>query len=465
MSDIIALFFAFIISYILRDRILPRISSLFDRQPALPLSTQLESGFLLGALIVILVFAFEKLYIKRFTFWEEVRHVFRGITLSFVLLMMIVFISRGYEQYSRTVLVMTWLLGLLFFPVFRLAVKKFLVRFNLWKKKVFIIGNNDIGQFVAREIVNNQVLGYEVAGFITDDKKLVGSSIGKYKVVGEISDFENLSRRYGVRDIIVALSNISQDKLFKILTQFENWAETVRIIPRLGNVFTMGVETESFGDVLSLSVARNLTKPWNKLVKSIFEFFMVLILTLIFFPLFIIITLSIKFGSQGPIFFTQDRMGKGNKIFKCFKFRSMYVDSDKRLKNYLQKNSEALKEWEKYRKLKEDDPRVTRIGKIIRKFSLDELPQIINFFKREMNLVGPRPYMPAEKDLMGNSYKVISRVKPGISGLWQVRGRNILPFKERLILDEYYIRNWSLWMDIIILIKTIKVFITREGAF
>ena len=318
---------------------------------------------------------------------------------------------------------------------------------------------------MAREIDNNDVLGYEIVGFLTNDRDLVGRDVGGYKIVGEISNFECLSKTYGVRDIIIALSNISQEKLLKILTQFENRAETVRIIPRLGNVFTMGVETECFGDVLSLSVVRNLTKPWNKLVKNIFEFILVLILTLIFLPLFIIIAIFIKLSSPGPIFFIQERMGMENKIFKCFKFRSMYIDSDKRLKNYLHKNSEASKEWEKYRKLKKNDPRVTGIGKIIRKFSLDELPQIINFFKREMNLVGPRPYMPVEKVLMGDSCKVISRVKPGITGLWQVRGRNILPFNERLLLDEFYIRNWSLWMDITILIKTIKVFITREGAF
>ena len=464
MSDGAALFSAFITSFFIRERILPHIFSGFDRRPV-PLSIQLEAGFLLGALIVILVFAFEKLYIKRFTFWEEVRHLFRGITLSFVLLMMIVFITRGYEQYSRAVLVMTWLFGLLFFPVFRLASKKLLVRLNLWKKKVFIIGTSDIGQCVALEIDNNDTLGYEIAGFLTDDRKLVGTDVGRYKVVGEISEFENLSRSSGVRDLIVALSHISQDKLFKILTQFENSAENIRIIPRLGNVFTMGVETESFGDVLSLSVARNLTKPWNKFIKCIFEFTLALILTVILLPLLIIIAISIKLSSPGPIFFAQERMGEGNKTFKCYKFRSMYMDSEIRLEKYLQKNPGALGEWKKYRKLKKNDPRVTRVGRIIRKFSLDELPQLINFFRKEMNLVGPRPYMPEEKNLMGNSYEVISRVKPGITGLWQVRGRNILSFKERLLLDEYYIRNWSLWLDIVILIKTVKVLITRQGAY
>jgi Undecaprenyl-phosphate galactose phosphotransferase WbaP len=225
------------------------------------------------------------------------------------------------------------------------------------------------------------------------------------------------------------------------------------------------VEVESFGDVLSLSVARNLTKPWNKFLKSIFEFILGLFLAVILLPLFIAIGILIKLGSPGPIFYVQERMRDGNRTFKCFKFRSMYMDSDDRLKKYLQKNPATLEEWEKFRKLKNTDPRVTKIGKIIRRFSLDELPNFINFFRREMNLVGPRPYMPEEKDIIGQSYAMISRVKPGITGLWQVRGRNLLSFKDRILLDEYYIRNWSLWLDIVILLKTIKALITREGAY
>ena len=143
----------------------------------------------------------------------------------------------------------------------------------------------------------------------------------------------------------------------------------------------------------------------------------------------------------------------------------MYVDGDLRLNKYLKENLQAKNEWKKYLKIKKNDPRVTRVGKFIRKYSLDELPQFINIIKGDMSLVGPRPYMPRETEKIGKSYEIISRVKPGITGLWQVRGRNILPFKERILLDEYYIRNWSLWLDIVILIKTMRVLITREGAY
>jgi Undecaprenyl-phosphate galactose phosphotransferase WbaP len=225
------------------------------------------------------------------------------------------------------------------------------------------------------------------------------------------------------------------------------------------------VAIEDLGDVLSLSVARNLAKPWNIAIKRSFELVLAVSLTLLLFPFFLIIVLAIKIDSRGPVFFTQERLASKNRTFKMHKFRSMHIDGDAKLSAYLNYHPDAQVEWQEYRKIKTGDPRVTRVGKVLRKFSLDELPQLINILKGDMNLIGPRPYLPQEKDSMGNTFDLISRVKPGITGLWQVRGRNTLSFRERLLLDEYYIRNWSLWLDIVILLKTLKVLAKREGAY
>jgi len=203
----------------------------------------------------------------------------------------------------------------------------------------------------------------------------------------------------------------------------------------------------------------------NVFFKNTYELILAILLLLLLFPIISIIAVAIKLDSRGPIIFVQERLGKNAKVFKFFKFRSMYIDGEKRLERFLNENQEANREWERYQKIKGIDPRVTRVGKIIRKYSLDELPQLINFFKGDMNLVGPRPYMPREMNKIGERNLIITRVKPGITGLWQVQGRSLLPFHERILLDEYYIRNWSLWMDIVILVKTIKVFLTGEGAY
>ena len=464
ISDIAALLSSLLIAYFLRSQVLPHISSSF-RQAPLSIEIQLRYGFLYGAIIIIFIFALEKLYTKRLTFWEETRHLLKGIILSFAILMMIVFVAKRYAQFSRAVIILTGIISIIIFPLFRLLIKKLLVKLNLSKKKVIIFGTNGIAKLVAQEIKKNDTLGYEVVGYLTEEKKKIGKNFGGFNVIGEINDFEKLSNELGFKDVIIALPNISQNKLIEVIERCEKRAETIRIIPNVGNLFTMGVEVESFGDVLSLSVARNLVKPWNIFTKNVFESIFVVILSIILLPLFLIIAFAIKLDSPGPILYVQKRLGKNNKTFKFFKFRSMYIEGGSKFKEFLRTNPKIRKEWDKYQKIKENDPRVTKVGKIVRKYSLDELPQFINLFKRDMNLVGPRPYLPREIKKIGDSYQIISRVKPGITGMWQVRGRNLLSFEERILLDEYYIRNWSLWLDIVILFKTIKVLITREGAF
>jgi len=210
---------------------------------------------------------------------------------------------------------------------------------------------------------------------------------------------------------------------------------------------------------------RNLFKPLNIVVKTVFEYLLVIIISPLLIPVFLVASLAVKADSKGTVFFIQKRLGKRGQVFSILKFRSMYTDADQRLEKYLEENRQAREEWDRYQKLKASDPRVTRVGKFIRRWSLDELPQLLNVLNGDMSLVGPRPYLPRERQEMGKSYDIISRVKPGMTGFWQVRGRSLLPFQERLLLDEYYIRNWSLWLDIVILFKTAKAWLRKEGAY
>ena len=166
---------------------------------------------------------------------------------------------------------------------------------------------------------------------------------------------------------------------------------------------------------------------------------------------------------NGPIFYTQDRIGKNGKIFKMYKYRSMVVDADEKLKKYLEENEEARKEFKEYKKLKKD-PRITKIGKFIRKTSLDEFPQFINVLKGEMSLVGPRPYMPREKEDINGFFNYITSCKPGITGLWQISGRSSTTFTDRLTLDMSYYYNHTLKSDIKILYKTVENVVKKEGA-
>ncbi|MDW7760882.1 MAG: undecaprenyl-phosphate galactose phosphotransferase WbaP [Acidobacteriota bacterium] len=463
-GDILALFVSFIAGFFLRDRVLTALPA-FDFE-AVPLGVQLQMGFFKGAVFLVVIFAFEKLYTRRLSFWDETRRLIEGATLAFILIMTTVFIFQTYAKFSRTVIILAWLLSLGLFPITRLLVKKILARSGLWRKNVVILGTGRSAQRVAGEILKNEILGYKIAGFLSEaggniDEKLSGD----LPVLGHIDDFEIIVREYDVKDAVIALSNNRQNELLQVVKACEPFVETIKIVPSIGNVFTAGVRIDELGDVLALSVPRNLAKPWNTAGKRTFEHLICLALLILLAPLWLVIVAALKIDSRGPVIFSQKRLGRGRKEFKIYKFRSMYLDGDARLERYLRDNPEARAEWETFQKLRGDDPRVTRIGKILRTWSLDEMPQILNVLKGDMSLVGPRPYLPRELRKLGPMAAIICQVKPGLTGLWQVRGRNTLTFEERMALDEFYVRNWSLWLDVVILFQTVRAILRREGAF
>lgn len=203
----------------------------------------------------------------------------------------------------------------------------------------------------------------------------------------------------------------------------------------------------------------------NLFAKQAFELMFVLMLLPLTLPLMCLIALAIWIETSGNILYIQPRLGRNKKLFPCLKFRTMYQQSDQILQEYLAKHPSANEEWQKFKKLRNFDPRVTHVGKILRKTSLDELPQILNVLVGQMSLVGPRPYINTEQTAMGTALDDIVSVKPGMTGLWQVSGRNNLSFQQRIALDREYALHGSFWMDIKILFKTVYVVITAEGAY
>lgn len=280
-----------------------------------------------------------------------------------------------------------------------------------------------------------------------------------------MQDLEKAKREVGFDDIMVRLPDLTGDRIVALMKNWESCSETIRYIPRTGDLITSGVEIENIGRLLSLTVRRNLAKPWNIFIKNVFEFVLALLAVFILAPLFFILFVIIRLESRGPVFFIQERYGKKGKKIRMIKFRTMFFDADRRLEKHLQENPTAREEWTKYKKIREFDPRVTQAGRFLRRYSLDELPQLINVIKGEMSLVGPRPYIIEELKELEEVKSILLQVKPGITGLWQVSGRSSIPFEERLALEEYYLRNWSLWQDSVILIKTIKVLASGQGAY
>jgi undecaprenyl-phosphate galactose phosphotransferase len=221
---------------------------------------------------------------------------------------------------------------------------------------------------------------------------------------------------------------------------------------------------EQLETVILMKFRYNLLRSESRIAKRIFDLIVAGLSFLICIPLIFFAALLIKLTSKGPIFYKQERLGKDKILFPCYKFRTMYLDGNERLQKILKSSPEIKLEWEKFMKIA-NDPRVTLLGKFLRRTSIDELPQLWNVIKGEMSLVGPRPYLPREVKNLEKRMGIITKVKPGITGLWQVSGRSQLSFDERLTLDEYYVKNWSLWSDIVIIVKTLKVFFKAEGAY
>lgn len=210
----------------------------------------------------------------------------------------------------------------------------------------------------------------------------------------------------------------------------------------------------------------NFNLKIKKILKRCLDLILSLILLLPTLFILVVLAIFIKLDSKGPVFFNAKRVGLNGKYYTCYKLRSMYINSEEILKKFLEENSEIRTDFYKFQKIKsENDPRITRVGRFIRKYSLDELPQIFNVIEGTMSLVGPRPYLLREEHLMGEYYDTIIKVKPGITGYWQVNGRSNVDFEGKLHMESWYATNWTIWLDIILLCKTFKVVFEKKGAY
>ncbi len=462
LCDGLAVFLSFALAYLFRAEVLTAFLPSLRRQPVL-FSVYLEKTYVL--LLFIGVFLYEKLYTKRYSFGEETRSLLKSSTISFVLIAVAVFVTREYFPFSRFILFTAWLLSLLILPGFRFLTKTILLRLGLWEKKVIIIGSTGSTGTLIEAIRHNKTMGYEIVGCLTNETAKIGSSISGVPILGHFDEIEGWKDKTGFEDIIVTFPNIPRDRLISLLKLWEGLSDTIRYIPQTGDLITTGIEIENFGRILTLAVRKNLHKPWNIAIKTVFEYVLAVVMLIPLLPVFVVIAAAISLDSRGPVFFTQERYGRRARVIRVVKFRSMHVDAERRLEEFLRVSPEAQAEWARHRKLLARDPRVTRVGGFLRRYSLDELPQLVNVLKGEMSIVGPRPYLREELEEVQQVKSILLQVKPGITGLWQTSGRSLLPFQERLSIDEYYIRNWSLWVDLVILMKTFKVTASGHGAF
>ncbi|MDP3295980.1 MAG: undecaprenyl-phosphate galactose phosphotransferase WbaP [Thermodesulfovibrionia bacterium] len=411
-------------------------------------------------------FAYEGLYTKRFSFWDEVKVLWKVVFFSTVGVFSVLFLGKIGEQISRTVIVLMGVVSFLILPLIRVNTKKLLIRWDLLKSKVLILGAGKTGKLILNALKRDTNLGYDVAGFLDDDPGKIGKRIDGVKIHMGVDRAERYINRCEIHDVIIAMPGCERGRLITLINQLQHKAQNILLIPDVFGIAVLGTSLQHFfqEQAIGLEVKNNLAKPINILIKKFFDLIVSIGLVFIFaIPLFIIVIL-IKINSKGPAIFSQERIGRNDRPFRCFKFRTMYVDAENKLSELLENNPEAKEEWEQCWKL-QDDPRITTIGSFLRKTSLDELPQLFNVLKGDMSLVGPRPVTKKEIDeYYKESAKLCFGVPPGITGLWQVSGRSNTNYNYRIALDLWYVRNWNLWLDIVILLKTVKVVLNKEGA-
>lgn len=345
--------------------------------------------------------------------------------------------------------------------VVRLVVRKIGSQFSWWGYPVVLFGGGAVARSVLRKLKGQPRFGLHPVAVVTDqfpDREIGGIPVYRSEYVERIASC-------GVRHAIVAAPELSQSEFAEVIQQSENVFPHLILIPNTESIWKVGSYTRDLTGVLGLQVRNNLLDDGSRIVKRAIDLASSTILVLILLPLFAIISLLIVLESGFPVFYFDKRLGYGGGIFHMWKFRTMAQHSAEVLDRYLAGSTELQKEWARYQKLR-NDPRITRVGKLLRKTSLDELPQLWNVIKGEMSLVGPRPRL-LEVDVP--KYQVVNSVyakaTPGLTGLWQVSGRNRTTYDERIAYDGYYIRNWSVWMDIYLLGKTIGVVLTGDGAY
>lgn len=417
-------------------------------------------------MIYIGLILYEHLYTKRLPFWQCVEKLFKIALFATLITATLIYFTGESKDTSRLFIIFSGFFCFVYLTVARFLAKRLLVKAGLWRKPVIIIGAGKTAGLLAQAFEKEPSMGYKIVGLI-DDELEERPLLQKYPHIGVFANAEKAIRDSEIKNVIIAVPSLEREELLKLVYRIQPYVRNLTIVPDLFGLplSNMTVSTLFSEKTVLLNVHNNLARRRNRVFKRTFDLLVGAPILLTILPILVVLGILIKLDSPGPVFHVAKRLGKNGQDFLCYKFRTMHVNGDEILNKHLNENPEARMEWEKFAKLREYDPRVTTTGKWLRKLSLDELPQIINVLKGEMSLVGPRPYLPREKEKMGYFLSTILQTVPGITGLWQVSGRNAIDFEGRLHLDEWYVHNWSLWQDIVLLIKTVEVVLLRKGAY
>lgn len=439
----------------------------FDRWMFSQSSARYLAWMGVGILGLILFLSRYQHYSERKPFWTELGEIFNNV--FWLALMDMALMSAARWNASRLWWLLTWIFAAALIPLFRTLGRRWLTRLGWWQRPTVLIGNGPNAKEAIQALRSEPQLGFEVLGCVDVGSGLdcLGSEASEASLptglVGE--QVHELAGHAGLQ-VVVAVEHDQSQQREKWLRQLARWkVQDVCVIPAMRGIPLYGTDISWFfsHEVALLRVRNNLKRWPARLTKRLFDLLASSLLLLLLSPLMIYLATRIR-EDGGASIYPHQRVGRDGQAFPCFKFRSMVVDAQYRLEGLLASDPELRAQWNRDHKLKED-PRISAVGNFLRRTSLDELPQLWNVLRGEMSLVGPRPIVESELEKYGDDADYYLMVRPGITGLWQVSGRNDIDYDKRVYLDTWYVKNWSLWYDIAILFKTVRVVLKRDGAY
>jgi Undecaprenyl-phosphate galactose phosphotransferase WbaP len=394
---------------------------------------------------------------------EELRRQTYSVFATLATIAVFALALQSGDLLSRLLLGLGFLILLPVTPLVRYCLKWGMMRIGLWGKPVVILGAGEDGRQLVWTLRREWGLGFRPVAVFDFRLAPRGGRLEGVPYGGTVTDALDLAWKHDIDTAIFAMPHIRRKYLAKFIDKASYRFKHVIVIPELG-VNSSTVVARDFMGIFGIEIKHNLLNPWILRAKRTLDIGATIIGAILLLPLLLTICLFVWVSTGGYLFYRAQRIGRGGKSFWCLKFRTMVPDAEAVLQRLLEENIDAREEYMKYHKLR-GDPRVTRVGRFLRSTSLDELPQLWNVLRGEMSLVGPRPIVEAEIEKYGSVFTLYKRVTPGISGLWQVSGRNDTSYEERVAMDVYYVRNWSIWLDFIILARTLTTVIFRQGAY
>lgn len=417
----------------------------------------------LAIVYIVVQFALGRYRDKSLLLWDEIRLLILSHAVFFVIGLLLFPIN----------LANVLLFGLMTFIYFCFAVlcnryTRIIFR-KYFKKNTVIIGAGKTAKSLGTVCEGNRFALTDVKAYINCNNSNFFRDINQTIVLtGEnvkpLSELEKIIEEENIELVFLAIPEMGKHDMKLIYRRIADKVKIIKFLPRVEGLITFDTKVEDYDGLLVTSTSRGTMRTLPKLAKRIMDILGSLVGILALIPLSIYVYYkNRKEGDKDPIFFTQQRIGKDGKPFKIYKFRTMVPNAEQVLEDLMDKDPAIKKEYLTNKKL-ENDPRITKAGKMLREKSLDEFPQFINVLRGEMSIVGPRPYLLREKEDMGYAYKSIINCKPGVTGMWQTHGRSDVSFEERLELDDYYYRNWNFWLDVTLLVKTVRIVIHGSGA-